>query len=91
MDGALINQQNHEAVKLAILVDAGTVVRDMDPMKKATREQVLHRKYLEIINKFEDNCFEDTTFCTDMTTIFKGVRLGRGLVVRTCSASSNRR
>jgi len=44
MDGALIDQQNRKAVELAILVEAGTKVRDMDPMKKATREQVLHRK-----------------------------------------------
>ena len=44
MDGAVIDQQNRKAVELAILVEAGTKVRDMDPMKKATREQVLHRK-----------------------------------------------
>ena len=49
MDGALIDQQNRKAVELAILVEAGTKVRDMDPIKKTTREQVLYRKYLEII------------------------------------------
>ena len=38
MDGALIDQQNRKAVELAILVEAGTKVRDMDPMKKTTRE-----------------------------------------------------
>jgi hypothetical protein len=79
MDGALIDQQNRKAVELAILVEAGTKVRDMDPMKKATREQVLHRKYLEIINELEDNCFEDTAIRTDMTTMFKGGKARQGL------------
>jgi hypothetical protein len=79
MDGALIDQQNRKAVELAILVEAGTKVRDMDPMKKATREQVLHRKYLEIINELEDNCFKDTAIRTDMTTMFKGGKARQGL------------
>ena len=79
MDGVPINQQNRKAVELAILVEAGTKVRDMDPMKKATREQVLHRKYLEIINDFEDDCFEDATIRTDMTTMFKGGKARQGL------------
>ena len=79
MDGALIDQQNRKAVELAILVEAGTKVRDMDPMKKATREQVLHRKYLKIINELEDNCFEDTAIRTDMTTMFKGGKARQGL------------
>ena len=80
MDGALIDQQNHQAVELAILVEAGTKVCDMDPMKKATREQVLHCKYLKIIYELEDNCFfEDTTIRTDMTTMFKGSKARQGL------------
>ena len=51
----------------------------MDPMKKATREQVLHRKYLEIINDFEDKCFEDATIRVDMVTMFKGGKARQGL------------
>jgi len=79
MDGALIDQQNRKAVELAILVEAGTKVRDMDPMKQATREQVLHRKYLEMINELEDSSFGDTAVRIDMTTMFKGGKARQGL------------
>ena len=43
MDGATINQQNRKAVEIAMLVEAFTKVRDMDLMKKATRENILLR------------------------------------------------
>jgi hypothetical protein len=79
MDGNKIDQQNRKAVELAILVEAGTVVRNMDPMKKATREQVLLRKYIEIIQEIEDGCFEDATIRCDMLSGYKGGKARQGL------------
>ena len=79
MDGNKIDQQNRKAVELAILVEAGTVVRNMDPMKKANREQVLLRKYTEIIQELEDGCFEDATIRGDMLAGYKGGKARQGL------------
>lgn len=79
MGGNKIDQENRKAVELAILVEAGTVVRNMDPMKKATREQVLLRKYIEIIQQIEDGCFEDATIRCDMLAGYKGGKARQGL------------
>ena len=74
MDGATINQQNRKAIEIAILVEAFTKVRDMDPMKKATREDILLRKYTGIISEIEDNCFEDPTVRESMLSGYKGAK-----------------
>jgi hypothetical protein len=44
MEGAKITQQNSKAVEIAILVEAGTSVRNMDAMKKTKREEKLFSK-----------------------------------------------
>jgi hypothetical protein len=54
MEVIKINQQNRKAVELVILVEAGSFVRNMDPMKKSKREKVLLSKYMNIINEIED-------------------------------------
>ncbi len=51
IDGVKISQQNRKAVELVILVEAGTTVRNMDPMKKSSHEEVLLRKYMQIIKE----------------------------------------
>jgi hypothetical protein len=79
MDGATIDQQNRKAVEIATLVEAFTKVRDMDPMKKATREDILLRKYTGIISEIEDNCFEDPTVCESMLSGYKGAKAREGL------------
>jgi hypothetical protein len=79
MDGNKIDQQNRKAVELAILVEAVTVVCNMDPMKKATCEQVLLRKYIELIQEIEDGCFEDATIRCDMLSGYKGGKARQGL------------
>ncbi len=53
MEGIKINQQNHKAVELVILVEAGTFVCNMDPMKESKREEVLLSKYMNIINEID--------------------------------------
>jgi hypothetical protein len=74
MDGLKISQQNRKAVELVILVKAGTTVRNMDPMKKSSREEVLLRKYMQIINKIEDIHFEDESVRAGMLAGYKGAK-----------------
>ena len=59
LDGSRISNCNHKAVKLAILVEAGTYVRGLDPMKRAKQEDIFMRKYLHIVNNIEDELFEN--------------------------------
>jgi hypothetical protein len=49
MEWVLISQSNHKAVKLAIMVEAGTNVREMDPMKKDLKEKAFLNSYMSII------------------------------------------
>ena len=74
MDGLKISQQNRKAVELVILVKAGTTVRNMDPMKKSSREEVLLRKYMQIINEIEDIHFEDESVQAGMLAGYKGAK-----------------
>jgi hypothetical protein len=74
MDGVKISQQNRKAVELIILVKAGTTVRNMDPMKKSSREEVLLRKYMQIINEIEDIHFEDESVRAGMLAGYKGAK-----------------
>jgi hypothetical protein len=41
MEKIKISQQNRKAFELVILVEAGTFVRNMDPMKKSNCEEIL--------------------------------------------------
>jgi hypothetical protein len=44
MERAQISEDNRKAVELVIMVEAGTTVREMDPMKKEVKEKaVLNR------------------------------------------------
>ena len=47
------------AVKFAILAEAGTYIRGLDPMKRAKHEDIFMRKYLHIVNNIEGELFEN--------------------------------
>jgi hypothetical protein len=66
MEGVQINQQNRKVVELVFLVEAGTFVQNMDPMKKVKHEEVLLRKDMNIINEIEDGNFENDTVQGDI-------------------------
>ena len=74
MEGAKITQQNRKAVEIAILVEAGTSVRNMDAMKKTKREEKLFSKYVSIINEIEDDRFGDDSVRRDMLHKYKGAK-----------------
>jgi hypothetical protein len=74
MEGIKISHQNRKAVELVILVEAGTFVCNMDPMKKSKREEVLLSKYMNIMNEIEDVLFEDDSVRADMLNGYKGTK-----------------
>ena len=51
LDNHCITNCNCKAVELAIFAEAGTHVRGLDPMKRATQEDVCMRKYLHIVKR----------------------------------------
>jgi hypothetical protein len=69
-----INQQNRKDVELVILVEAGTFVCNIDPMKKLKRKEFLLRKYMNIINEIEDVHCEDYSVWAYMLNGYKGAK-----------------
>jgi hypothetical protein len=49
MERATISDKNCKAVELAIMIEAGTTVREMDPMKKEAKEMVFLNSYMSIL------------------------------------------
>jgi hypothetical protein len=58
MDRVLISDKNWESVELAIMVEASTNARGMDPMKEDSKEKAFLSLYVSIINEIPDKCFE---------------------------------
>ncbi len=69
LERALITEDNCKAVELAIMVEAGTTVREMDPMKKEVKERAFLNSYVSIIQEIPDECFEHA-----MLLAYKGAR-----------------
>jgi hypothetical protein len=74
MEQALISEDNHKAVELAITIGAGTTVREMDPMKKEIKEKAFLNRYLSIIEEIADEHFEDIGTRPAMLLAYKGAR-----------------
>jgi hypothetical protein len=51
MDRVQTSEDNHKAVELAIMVEAGTTVREMDPMKKEVKEKAFLNSYVSTFRK----------------------------------------
>ncbi len=74
MERVIITEDNCKAVELAIMVEAGTTVREMDPMKKEIKEKALLNSYVSIIEEIPDNRFEDVRTRPAMLLAYKGAR-----------------
>jgi hypothetical protein len=53
MEQAQISEDNRKAVELAIMVEAGTTVKEMDPMKKEAKEKAFLNSYVSIIQEIQ--------------------------------------
>ena len=74
MERALISEENRKAVELVIMIEAGTTVREMDPMKKETKEKVFLNSYVSIIQEIPNERFDQAAVCPAMLVAYKGAR-----------------
>ncbi len=74
MEQALISEENCKAVELVIMIEAGTTVREMDPMKKEAKEKAFLNSYVSIIHKIPDEHFDQAAVCPAMLLAYKGAR-----------------
>ena len=74
MERVQISEDNHKAVELAIMVEAGTTVREMDPMKKEVKEKAFLNSYVSIIQEISDEHFEHAAIGPAMLLAYKGAR-----------------
>ena len=62
---------NRAAVEVCISVEAGAAVRIMDPMKKEKKEKAFFNKYMGILDKIEDDQFENDSVREAMRRCYK--------------------
>ena len=74
MEQVQISEDNRKAVELAIMVEAGTTVREMDPMRKEVKEKAFLNSYVSIIQEIPDERFEHVSIGTKMLLSYKGAR-----------------
>ena len=72
MERAFITEDNCKAVELAIMVEAGATVREMDPTKKEIKEKAFLNNYVCIIEEITDERFEDICTRPAMLLAYKG-------------------
>jgi hypothetical protein len=74
MEQALISEENRKAVGFVIMIEAGTTIREMDPMKKETKEKAFLNSYVRIIQEIPDEGFDQAAVCPAMLVAYKGAR-----------------
>ena len=72
MERGIITEDNCKAVELSIMVEAGTTVREMDPMKKEIKEKAFLNSYVSVIEEIPDERFEDVHTKPVMLLAYKG-------------------
>ncbi len=56
------------------MIEAGTTVREMDPMKKEAKEKAFLTSYLSIIQEILEDRFDQASVCPAMLLAYKGTR-----------------
>ncbi len=74
MERGPISDKICKAVELAIMIEAGTTVREMDPMKKEVKEKAFLNSYVSIIQEIPDDRFDQASVCPAMLLAYKGAR-----------------
>ena len=73
-----IGECNCKSEEVAIMVEAGSIVREMGTMTKERRETVFYQEYLNIILEIPHEHFEEDVGRVQMQLRFKGMRKGGG-------------
>ena len=76
MERVPIGQENRGTVELAIMVEAGTVVREMGTMTKERRERAFFEEYMSLLSEIPHEMLDDEETRHAMKTRFKGMRKG---------------
>ena len=70
MEHVPIHEENRGTVELAIMVEAGTIVR---MMTKEWRESAFYDEYINLLHDIPSENFEDNTVCKQMMRRFKSM------------------
>ena len=76
MERHLICEENRGTVELAVMVEAGSIVREMGTMTKEKREAAYFDEYLHMLREIPDEMFFDESIRGQMMKRFKGMRKG---------------
>jgi hypothetical protein len=76
MERCPISEDYRRAVEVAIMVEAGSIVRELGTMTKESREKAYHQEYLALISDIPSERFEDESVRDAMKLRFKGMRKG---------------
>jgi hypothetical protein len=71
-----ISEENCGTIELAIMVEAGSIVREMGTMTKERRESAYYDKYMNVLHDIPHGLFADDTVHEYMMSMFKGMRKG---------------
>jgi hypothetical protein len=76
MERMKITMENRMAVEIAIMVEAGSTMREMGTMKKEAKEKSFYDLYMGLIMEMPDEYFDDSSVRKSMLERFKGARNG---------------
>ena len=76
MEREMIKEENRKSVELAVMVEAGSNVREMGVMTKELRANRFHSEYVSILADIPDSRFGDDGLRASMQHCFKGMRKG---------------
>ena len=74
MNGDKISPSNRKAVELVLLVEAGTYVRGLNPMRKPQMGDMILKKYQRLIGEIGPENFVRELVRNDMLTGYKGAK-----------------
>ena len=76
LDGEKISHSIRKAVECVILIEGGTYIRNLNPMKKPQMVALLLNKYQSLIEDIEDHHFSSNNVREDMLRGYKGAKKG---------------
>jgi hypothetical protein len=76
MERSPICEENPRSVELAVMVEAGLIVREMGMMMKEKREQAIYQEYISLLLEISNERFLANGVRVIMQTRFKGMRKG---------------
>jgi hypothetical protein len=74
MERRVICDGNRKTVELAIMIEAGSMVRERHQMKKEERERTFLSQYSNIICSIPNSNFKGPSVCQEMLCYYKGAR-----------------